>query len=189
MAIYKGEFLEMMSPDEAERVLTEVEGLTDRGSAVYASAHLEQELDKILRAFFINKKGVADHLLTKGPLGSFYARNEAAYALGLISKEERDNIHLIRDIRNKFAHELLDTKVSFQTPEIKGKCMQLGHGRRIKDPRQRFMLALKYLLFQLAAHRSLTHHQKSPPTATDETIEKGIEAARRWHEEEGGDDG
>ena len=120
-----------------------------------------------------------------GPLGSLSARIETAYALGLISKEERDNINLIRDIRNDFAHRFLDTKVSFQTPKIKDKCMQLGHGRGIKDPRRRFMLALEYLLFLLAVHRSLTHHRKSPPSVTDKTIKKGIEVARRWHGEEG----
>ena len=188
MTVYGGDYLEMMSPDEAERVLTEVGGLTDRGAAVLASAHLDQALTKIFRAFFINNKALADRLLTGfGPLGSFYARHETAYALGLISKEERDNTSLIRDIRIDFAHRFLDSKVSFQTPKIKDKCMQLRHGRGIKHPRRRFMLAVEYLLFQFAVGLSLTHHRKSPPSATDETIKKGIEAARRWHEKKGGD--
>jgi hypothetical protein len=40
------------------------------------------------------------------PLSSFSAKIEMAYALGIIANELRLTLHLIREIRNKFAHEI-----------------------------------------------------------------------------------
>ena len=50
------------------------------------------------------------------PLGTFSARSRVAYSFGILSKDEYDDIDLIRDIRNKFAHQM--TGVSFDLNEI-----------------------------------------------------------------------
>lgn len=95
---------------------------TERGVALGAAALLERPLENILRAYFIGKK-TADNLLKPlRPLATFSARIQTAFALGIISKRERDNLNLIRDIRNEFAHS---EDVSFQTPAIRTNCMNL----------------------------------------------------------------
>src|ERR1700730_9110602 len=40
------------------------------------------------------------------PLRSFSAKIELAFALGVIANELRLTLHLIRDVRNKFAHRI-----------------------------------------------------------------------------------
>ena len=50
------------------------------------------------------------------PLSTLSAKTRAAYCLGLISKDEFEDITTVREIRNIFAHHLFDC--DFQQPEI-----------------------------------------------------------------------
>jgi hypothetical protein len=52
-----------------------------------------------------------------GPLSSFANKIEFAYALDLISKDMRDALHAIRNLRNAFAHAT--EFVNFHSPQIK----------------------------------------------------------------------
>jgi mannitol operon repressor len=56
------------------------------------------------------------------PLGTFSARIEACYALGLTSDDEHNDLTLIRRIRNEFAHNI---ETTFGTPSIVSRCSQL----------------------------------------------------------------
>jgi hypothetical protein len=100
--------------------LEEFQGESDRACAVLAAALLERALDEIFRAFFLDDAKVVDQLLLRL---NFYTQIEAAFALGLIGDVERSDLHLIREIRNAFAHQL--GGVSFRTPKIKNRCLKL----------------------------------------------------------------
>src|SRR5438105_1519183 len=53
---------------------------TDRGCALMAAAYLDEELQKLFRATFLDDSGVADQLFSpNGPLGTFSARIDLAY--------------------------------------------------------------------------------------------------------------
>lgn len=85
-----------------------------RGVVLTAAAYMDDRLEEILKAFFIENDGAKE--LTTGfnaPLGSFSTRTSAAYALGLISEAEYEKINMLRKIRNKFAH-LVAAKVANQ---------------------------------------------------------------------------
>ena len=114
--------MESVIVEEIRKILSQIRPLTDRAMGVSGPVYLDLMLAGILQKFFVKNTSVADNLLDKGPLGSFYARIEAAYALGLISKQERENLNLIRDIRNKFSHW---ADVSFHTTDIRNNCMKL----------------------------------------------------------------
>jgi len=58
------------------------------------------------------------------PLGTFGARIDISYCLGLISKEELQDLQIIQDIRNKFAHRLHD--ISFDDEDIIEACKRLN---------------------------------------------------------------
>lgn len=47
----------------------------------------------------------------KAPLGTFFAKIEVASALHLIDVHEYRTLHALRDIRNKFAHDVDDIHV------------------------------------------------------------------------------
>ena len=104
---------------------------TDRGVALSGSAMLENQLGEILGSFFVPNKGSKILLSdSNAPLASFSARAAAALALGLISRDEFEEMNLIRKIRNKFAHNVL---VSFSQRDIAGYCSSLRYSAKSYD--------------------------------------------------------
>jgi len=79
---------------------------THTGTALLLSAMLEQFLVLI---FENNMPHLSNRLKPKlfegyGPLGSFSAKIDIAYALGFITALESRTLHAVRGIRNTFAH-------------------------------------------------------------------------------------
>lgn len=64
-----------------------------------------------------------------GPLATLSAKIDLARLLGLVTETIRSDLHIIRDIRNEFAHQIAHktehTKLSFSSPHIRDKCMAL----------------------------------------------------------------
>lgn len=96
-----------------------------RGKVLVAGGFLEEHLKEILLAFFADCPQSAA-LLDGGntPLGTFGARITACYALGLITKNEHDDLQLVRRIRNDFAHDL---RATFKRAAIANRCRELKH--------------------------------------------------------------
>jgi mannitol operon repressor len=87
---------------------------SERGQVLISAGFLEEQPKDVLLAFLLEKSQARD--LVEGanaPLGTFSARTEACYALGLITEEEYSDLTLIRRIRNEFAHNI---ETSFETP-------------------------------------------------------------------------
>ncbi|MCK4326502.1 hypothetical protein KAW55_07095 [bacterium] len=81
---------------------------TDRSAAILLGAELDNLLLKILKKHFIPKKRTTtndiDLFAPSGPLGGFAARIEIAFRIGLINEIVFHDLHLLRRIRNRFAH-------------------------------------------------------------------------------------
>jgi DNA-binding MltR family transcriptional regulator len=104
----------------------EFQGETDRAAAVLSAAYLDHLLGELIAASMAVEHGKVDELLYQdghGPLGTFSARIDIAYCLGLLSKNERSDLHGIREIRNRFAHRLAG--MTFEHQEIAGRCANL----------------------------------------------------------------
>ena len=104
--------------------LKEFQEETDRGAALVGAALLDQQLLKILKSHFLDKKESLD-LLEGGsaPLGTFSSRIKACYCLGLISELEHKELQLIRKIRNEFAHQTHG--LESQTEKVASLCKNL----------------------------------------------------------------
>lgn len=97
---------------------------TDRGAALMAASYLEELLEKLLIKFFINDNGLTNKLLNGyGGLSSFSSKIDLAFLLGLISKKTQNNLHLIRKIRNEFAHSA--DFIGFSKSSINNRCNEL----------------------------------------------------------------
>lgn len=87
-----------------------VDGLineSDRATVILVVAKLESLLYQILQKHLISTPVSKDELLeNERPLGSFSAKICMAYRLGLIDNLFSSSLHLIRRIRNDFAHEV-----------------------------------------------------------------------------------
>lgn len=135
--------------------LAEFQKESDRGAALVGAALLDARLERILRAHFVEGKS-AKELLEGGnaPLASFSARIKCCHALGLITSHEKNDIDLIRAIRNEFAHQ--EHGLSFEGTKIKSLCSSLI-SRRPKSlqekieylPRTRFIDAVIFNSLQL----------------------------------------
>jgi len=96
---------------------------SERGQVLISAGFLEKQLKDVLLGFMIDNpqtRGLVEG--ANAPLGTFDARIEACYALGLITEDEHNDLILIRRIRNEFAHHI-DT--SFETLSVVSRCSQL----------------------------------------------------------------
>lgn len=127
--------------------LKEFQDETDRGAALVGAAVIDDRLCETLRAFMVSDKA-ASPLLDGGsaPLGTFSSRIDATFALGLISEHEHRECHLIRRIRNEFAHR--KHGVAFGDNKIGQLCSNLksdlpgGRDAFVGKPRSIFINAV-----------------------------------------------
>jgi hypothetical protein len=92
-----------ISEEQEELFLTVFPKETDRGCALLGGIIIENLLEKLLRKAMVST--IKDELFEGyGPLNTFSAKIELAYGFGLISKNEKLDLHAIRKIRNEFAH-------------------------------------------------------------------------------------
>ena len=126
---------------------------SDRGAALVAASILDDRLQEILAAFFIESSAAKDLIAGfNAPLGTFSSRASAASALGLIQENEFKEITLIRKIRNEFGHGW--EALTFESEKVS------AHARRLpwlgpaeyevtSDNRARFNAAVAILLTDL----------------------------------------
>lgn len=100
------------------KVLKELSSESDRASAILLGAEIDSALRTIIEKYLLEPLGNSSQLLEQDAvLGSFSAKIEICYRLGLISKLIHRELHLIRKIRNKFAHHTIG--ISFDTQPVK----------------------------------------------------------------------
>jgi DNA-binding MltR family transcriptional regulator len=99
---------------------------TDRGCALMAAAYLDFELQRLLEATFLENKKISKVLFDyNGPLSNFSSKIDIAYMMGLISDLARRDLHILRKIRNDFAHR--HEKFDFEQTKISDRCNELQH--------------------------------------------------------------
>lgn len=77
---------------------------SDRGAAVLAGSYVENYLGLFLRSCMIDAS-LSDRIFdSNGPLASFSQRIDFAQAFGFLPKPLCNELHLLRKIRNHFAH-------------------------------------------------------------------------------------
>ena len=122
-------------------VLAETSKESNRSQAVIIGAELEHALLEILQKHLLPHSKKDDSLFEpNGPLGSFAARIDIAHRLGLIPEDWHHDLHLIRKIRNEFAHGKGGTNL--EMPRIKsciekllaGKAELVAHAEKFGKP-------------------------------------------------------
>lgn len=125
MAVFKEAGIEAPPiPDEVLE-LRQLLGIeSDRGCVLAAVAYLETELARLLQKVLIEDKKLFKELFEgSGPLATFFSKIELAYGLGHLSPFVRRDLHLIRKIRNIFAHHAGD--ITFDNEDIAARCAEL----------------------------------------------------------------
>ncbi len=121
------------------------------------SAAIEQALEIAISTHFVVSDDAAQALFNdqNGPLSTFAAKTKIAYALGVFDAPVRDELDLIRYIRNAFAHS--KEPLTFESTLIADACAelripnkwQLAHQTEPATPRTRFYTSVEFLFLYL----------------------------------------
>jgi hypothetical protein len=105
------------NPDIIE-IFAELGDANDRAAAIVAACVVEDSLSGELRT----KTGLSIEQCEKR-YGSFKDKIDGAHLLGIIKADERDDLDLIRRVRNKFAHHANVRRFSHK--DIEKLCQRL----------------------------------------------------------------
>jgi DNA-binding MltR family transcriptional regulator len=79
----------------------------DRVAAIVSAAFVDDRLAAALKARMHHDKDITERMFHHaGPLGTFSAKIDFAFLIGMFSKEAVQDLHTIRQVRNEFAHTL-----------------------------------------------------------------------------------
>lgn len=127
-------FLENEYLSALKEIEREISKSSDRGTVLICGSVLDGLLGEVLRGFLVegNKKE-EDLFKGKGVLANFDGKIIMAFYLGLINKNEFDNLKHLQKIRNIFAHQVFD--ISFENNRIKNICLNFNIPKNAYGPR------------------------------------------------------
>ncbi|OGW40762.1 MAG: hypothetical protein A2Y97_08260 [Nitrospirae bacterium RBG_13_39_12] len=106
-----------------EAFVNEINRESDRAAVILGTSKLEDLLYQLLNKYFISEPPNKSELFDgTAPLSTFSSKINICYRLGIIDKEFKKLLNVIKDIRNSFAHEV-------QTPKLDSG----PHRDRIKE--------------------------------------------------------
>jgi CheY-like chemotaxis protein len=87
----------------------EVKKIDPRAAVIISAAFMDVWLRQLIADFMVDDSKAVDELVgtednIDRPLSSFSSRIRAAYCLGLIPRDEYDDLLMVRKLRNRFAH-------------------------------------------------------------------------------------
>jgi hypothetical protein len=139
---------------------------SDRAAIILAAAMLDEALQALLLAKLVPAAGSSDPLfdVANAPLNSFSNKIDFAHRIGVISSRMCRDLHLVRKIRNDFAHR--PAGCSLQDQQIKSRIEHLtqSHGIFDRSPtymkrfglpdlRHQFLRAVSWMLYFLNSER------------------------------------
>jgi DNA-binding MltR family transcriptional regulator len=146
--------------EDVARLVDDLARETDRGCALLAAAFLDDVLDVLLRAAFVDAPEAVNKVMGTGrPLESFGSRTHLACCIGLLGNDIYEDLNLLREIRNDFAHR---QPTSFAAREIAAKCQRLRCVSTLMaddgEPRDRFVASVVLIANHLLLQAERTRH-------------------------------
>jgi len=147
----------------------DIDIISDRATGIVAAALIDDRLTVAIKSRLRPNSTLAEELFgARGRLGDFGVRIDLGYLLGAYDRENRNALHAVREIRNKFAHE--PGRISFESDlvaqfirnlaELVRKLALPGYQEK---PRQQFIQAITYLLGMLiVAYRAPSSSPDKP---------------------------
>ena len=110
--------------EKAMSLLDSLSKESDRGLALLATAYIDKAMEELLVAFFLNDKKICKSIFEGySPLATFSSKIDISFLCGLIPVKAKQDLHLIRKIRNEFAH--YPSEITFESAKIDKLCNQL----------------------------------------------------------------
>jgi DNA-binding MltR family transcriptional regulator len=127
-------FLDLRDPNFADKIqplMDALDGESPLPCALIGGAYLDKCLKGMLETIFV-KSSFADKIMDqeRGALGSLFSRARMLYLLGHIDRVTLDNILLVSQIRNDFAHS--HEPLTFDSPDIADRCKKLTRRKPVR---------------------------------------------------------
>lgn len=107
----------------------------DTYKVVWYHCYLDNVLEALLRRAFIRDRAVDELFEPQKPLWSLTSKVGVAYAIGLITREQRADLLLVNRIRNRVAHNI--RSASFRSSDVRNLARQLTHAKEISGSSNR----------------------------------------------------
>jgi DNA-binding MltR family transcriptional regulator len=162
--------LAVQQSQDLEGFFKEFQSESDRATAILGAALLDEKLRQLLEAFFVDDQEQTRLLLdNEQPIGPFGARIRLSYCLGLLPAEDQVKLVLIKDIRNRFAHQLHG--LTFASLGVAAHCEKLRGfldyppevAELYDTPRKVFLSAVSSLSLALWAYVTPTQKRRKVP--------------------------
>ncbi|WP_414730131.1 hypothetical protein [Zhongshania aliphaticivorans] len=156
-----------------DRLHLELGHESDRAIVIVAGALLDDALNETIQAYLVpaEKKEWCVFSSVNSPVSSFSSRINLCFQLGLISNVMQRDLHIVRKLRNDFAHNPFD--LSFETPSVASRIEELDRvaNYRERNPEARencgplgtkhdFIFAISWRLYNLTESLSDTKPAK-----------------------------
>ena len=133
---------------------------SDRAAVILVGSIVDELLKSLLSAHLVAVTSSKDDLFDgpNAPLSDFNARIEMAYRLGIVSVKFTRDLHLIRKIRNEFAHNIHgcsfnDARVSSRIVELTKSHGIIGRSKHkypeILSTRDQFLQSASWMTWHL----------------------------------------
>ena len=115
------------------RLHLELDKETDRSLVIVATALIDEALKKCVekRMLPAKKKELCVFSGNSSSLSTFSARINFCYQIGIISSALQRDLHIIRKLRNDFAHDPFD--LSFENNSVKNRVLELDSVSNYKE--------------------------------------------------------
>ena len=171
-----------LSADDYEAVVEELEkpDVPDMVAAILGATLVEHQVDQVIRVHLKHHDDSMWGRLTDptGPLRDFSSKIVLGYAIGRYEADVAENLYIIKDIRNAFAHAR--TPLTFDQPTVRAalrKSVPIRYGKRTLRVATLAIAAEKREYLQLCFSSYLYFHLKFMDSI--KRIERRTEAKRR----------
>jgi DNA-binding MltR family transcriptional regulator len=125
--------------------------LSQPGTVLVSAAALDERLRNLLFKIMDISNNKAEQIFDSplGPLYNFSSKIDIAYAFKVIDEDLYNDLRIIKDIRNKFAHPKGPT--DFQTPKIKDFVQKFKSWTSGGDGYELFIQRVEHCLSELDA--------------------------------------
>jgi DNA-binding MltR family transcriptional regulator len=117
---------DITSVKEWAEIIQEINSVSDRSAAILVAAHVDVELSSLIEAellLAVEEEAVKPLYERDGALSTFFLKIHLGYAMSLYNDKTRDDLEVIRRVRNAFSH--VRRSINFNTPEIVNECKKL----------------------------------------------------------------
>jgi hypothetical protein len=152
---------------------------SDRAAVILAGAMFDEALLELIRRRLAQSPNDEDSLLDGAiaPIGTFSARIDLGYRLGLYHKQFWRGLHLVRRIRNKFAHHI--EGCTFEERDVVSRIRELCLAVDMKGlidhkhltTRYRFEYSAGWMLYWLWLQVKRARRLTAPAVAYDHELE------------------